>query len=80
MHVTMDVKALKLRIIQQVSQCNDTALLTTVADMLDALQGNATVPMMPPRPFPLNASPTPSPLDDDLRDLQASIDEVFGTH
>ena len=79
MHLTMDVKALKLKLIQQISQCNDADVLATVAQVLDAMDGTAPSPSMGLPPFPNLVSPTPPPSADQM-DIQASIDEVFGTY
>lgn len=79
MHLTMDVKALKLKLIQQISQCNDAAVLATVAQVLDALDGGATSPNVGLPTFPAFHSPTPPP-NADLLEIQASIDEIFGTN
>jgi hypothetical protein len=79
MHLNMDVKALKLKLIQQISQCNDADVLATVAQVLDAMGGTSPSPSMGLPPLPNLLSPTP-PASTDLLDIQASIDEVFGTN
>lgn len=65
----MDLRTLKLQIINRIIETHDAALLQTVAKILD-LQTQTG--------FPPEDSP-PQNMSEATRELQRSIDEIFGS-
>ena len=75
----MNLKELKLELINQISQCNDPAILRTIANILDMDTSERQPDIYPPNEFPFIKLESPQPpLDEDAADLQGDIDEVFG--
>lgn len=72
----MTNKDLKLKIIQQVSRCQDAELLQTVAQLLD--QMGEVEPSLPPSlAEPAAAHPDPAQ-EAELEELRDSIKAIFG--
>lgn len=73
----MDLRTLKLQLIRRILQTDDAQLLQTAAQLLEMDREEAPDTLSSPgsTPFPPPAGDTP--LDEDARELQDSIDEVF---
>lgn len=71
----MDMRQLKLELIRRISECEDEEILRALWKVMDI--GKSPAADASPPPF---ARPPASnrPLDEDARDLQSDIDEVFG--
>lgn len=80
----MDKKALKLALIQKIASCEDEQVLLTISKILEHLSSSETSislndPLMEALLRPGNTAPTPPPVSDqDIADVQQSIDEIFG--
>ncbi|MEZ4986147.1 MAG: hypothetical protein R2795_14095 [Saprospiraceae bacterium] len=76
----MSVKDLKLQLIQQISRCDDLALLQTIASMMHDLNHAPTNAPVHKINHPLHplSPPTSHPNDEAVNELQAEIDAVFG--
>ena len=86
----MDTQKLKLAIIQRITSCEDQQLLQTVYQLLDQLDSKVSNPTEynssqellsailgePMKPAP---GQKPSASQDEIDDLQRSIDDVFGS-
>ncbi|HKK77490.1 MAG TPA: hypothetical protein VJ953_20590 [Saprospiraceae bacterium] len=70
----MDLKQVKLDLIKAISRCDDPALLSTVAEILDLDQSE-----MVERPSPQSQDAPPWDLPDssEADELQQSIDDIF---
>lgn len=79
----MDKKALKLAIIQKLTSCEDEQLLQTIWKMLEEFsKSNSTAisdPLIEALLNPEKAAPDQPVTDQDIADIQQSIDEIFGT-
>jgi hypothetical protein len=79
----MNKKALKLAIIQKLTFCEDEQLLQTIWKMLEEFSnaGSAAVsdPLIEALLNPEKAAPAQPVTDQDIADIQQSIDEIFGT-
>jgi len=73
----MDLDPLKLRLIRRILQIEDPEVLRTLVRLLEGaeLRGEAELPIdgFPP-------PPSSTPLDEDAREIQDSIDETFNLH
>lgn len=85
----MDMQQLKLAIIQRVTSCKDEQLLRTIHQLLDQLDGNTGDYSSSPQLLAAilgekgtttaSSSQQTSANQDDIDDLQRSINDVFGT-
>lgn len=73
----MDTKSLKLKIINRLLRVDDPEILRTVAGILDL--NEITPPDKPNTIYPTDFPPPPSstPLDEDAREIQDSLDDIF---
>lgn len=81
----MDKKALKLALIQKITSCEDEQVLLTISKILEQLSSpemstSLNDPLMEALLRPGKTTPTPPPVSDqDIADIQQSIDEIFGS-
>ena len=79
----MDKKALKLALIQKITACEDEQVLQTIAKILEHLSASESAPVNDPlmeallRPGKTTSTPLVS--DQDIADIQQSIDDIFGS-
>lgn len=74
----MDIRQLKLELINRISRCEDEAVLRAVANVLSIGEGRG-MEAPPPGALPFHASTEgTTPLSGDAADLQQDMDEVFG--
>lgn len=79
----MDKKALKLALIQQITSCEDEQVLQTISKILGHLStttasATANEPLLEALLRPGKTTSTPPVSDQDIADIQQSIDEIFG--
>lgn len=79
----MDKKALKLTLIQKITSCEDEEVLLTVAKIMEQLSttapSSANAHLLEALLGPGKTTSTPPPVSDqDIADVQQSIDEIFG--
>lgn len=79
----MDKKALKLALIQKITSCEDEQVLQTISKILGHLSTSESAPVNDPLMEALlrpgKAISTPPVSDQDIADIQQSIDEIFGS-
>ncbi len=79
----MDKKALKLALIQKITSCEDEQVLLTISKILGQLSSTESTSLNDPLMEALlksgKTAPTPPVSDQDIADIQQSIDEIFGT-
>jgi hypothetical protein len=79
----MDKKALKLALIQQITSCEDEQVLLTISKILGQLSSTAATSVNDPLMEALlrsgKTTPTSPVSDQDIADLQQSIDDIFGS-
>ncbi|WP_020539358.1 hypothetical protein [Lewinella cohaerens] len=79
----MDKKALKLAVIQKLTSCEDEQLLRTIWKMLEefsnANSSAVSDSMIEALLNPEKTAPAQPVTDQDIADIQQSIDEIFGT-
>ncbi len=73
----MDLRTLKLQLIQRILQTDDAQLLQTAAQLLEIDREDAPDTLSSPGSTPFPPPTSDTPLDEDARELQDSIDEVF---
>ncbi len=66
----IDINHYKLRIIQAIMQCEDQEVLETIEQLLKMAPSSGEAPVF--------QSPSAFPENTELRDLQQSIQDVFG--
>lgn len=79
----MNLKSLKLQLVRKIMVTNDLELLETMLQILDGVEPNPpkVSPEAPPQDLiaqALGLSATSTQLNEDTKELQQSIDELFG--
>ena len=77
MKYQMDLKTIKLQIINQIMQTDDLELLQTIRQILSLNSSQGTIQGQPYIPFENPALPKQEKLDEGAQELQDSIDEIF---
>ena len=79
----MDKKALKLALIQKITSCEDEQLLQTIWKMLEKLSSSESFstsdPLIEALLNPGKTTLVHPVTDQDIVDIQQSINEIFGT-
>lgn len=81
----MDKKALKLALIQKITACEDEQVLLTISKILQHLNtpvaSSANDPLLEAllQPGKTMRSTSPPVSDQDIADIQQSIDDIFGS-
>ena len=73
----MDIDQLKLKLIQRVLQTEDAELLRTALKVLELGGRSVAAPPSPSRQEPPVLQPGQPPADEDIKQLQRDIDELF---